>query len=617
MGKALILSEIGGGYYKIRLILDTSRADAELAAIPAKIEAINERIATATGAALEALQARKLSIQKRQDYLTEKIPEDPEINAWCIDQETGLTGNVGTIEIPGERGTVVIQPGYNGNAVYDSVRDGQLQPAISGIAQATFWNNTILPGWQKFKPTHRFGTITSMGVSTADIALTEAKSSVLNETLDINQTATLDDVTFNYRTGDLSSFYEGQEVIIEFIDQDWEQPQIIGISGGSTELYLANTGIHGRPAYYTIYIEIWDPDLGQYVEVPRTVYDLAYDYDAKIYYTSNMGETFTELYSKSMTLYNNYYEESPYVSDYYSGVPYIGFYANGYAHVAGMEFSYALEGYKKSVLRINQSSQSNEKTPNNELLRHLMTYNGVIYAGFDKALYKSVNDGSTYSHVETFSARIQDLIIANNKFYVALSKENGIYESTTGTSWSLTGTNSNVTRFYGIQEFNGELIATGYYSTGEYGTTGQKIFKLVDDKWEGIGPYISTQYGFIPFFIRKNSQYLFVFMSWSNQFEGITIIKTKDLLTWRTTTIPENLSTNTHAYNLWPFVSDALIVIAGDNGNFYKSTDNCATFEYFNAPNQRGGPKGFPIPPNDNANYAGFVCGPGDTNRVF
>ena len=89
------------------------------------------------------------SFQLRKSYLIGNTPSDPIVNAWCADLTEDLSGEIGTIEVPGERGTVLIQPGYGGNAVYDSSRDGQLQPLIACPAAQVFYNLAMLPGWQK------------------------------------------------------------------------------------------------------------------------------------------------------------------------------------------------------------------------------------------------------------------------------------------------------------------------------------------------------------------------------------------------------------------------------------------------------------------------------------
>ena len=49
-------------------------------------------------------------------------------SAYCADHTEDLSGDVGVIEIAGDIDKGVnIQPGYEGNAVYDAARDGELK----------------------------------------------------------------------------------------------------------------------------------------------------------------------------------------------------------------------------------------------------------------------------------------------------------------------------------------------------------------------------------------------------------------------------------------------------------------------------------------------------------
>lgn len=108
------------------------------------------------------LEIQQKGMEMRIAYLVNNTPAEKEYDAWCADLTEDLEGVVGTIEIPGEVGTVMIQPGYEGNAEYDSGRDGQLQPIIAATPESTFFNLALLPGWQKWTPTYRTGQITSL-----------------------------------------------------------------------------------------------------------------------------------------------------------------------------------------------------------------------------------------------------------------------------------------------------------------------------------------------------------------------------------------------------------------------------------------------------------------------
>lgn len=171
---------------------------------------------------------QKKALTARIAYLGRAVPADPSVAAWCADKTENLTGTVGTIEIPGERGSVLIQPGYNGNATYSKTRDGRLQPSIAGEPSAVFYNLAMLPGWQKWKPTYRLGAITAINKTahTCSVTLDAAASSA--QSLNINQGTSLTSVPIEYMTCNSGAFSVGDRVVVKFTGQDFASPKVIG-----------------------------------------------------------------------------------------------------------------------------------------------------------------------------------------------------------------------------------------------------------------------------------------------------------------------------------------------------------------------------------------------------
>jgi hypothetical protein len=128
--------------------------------------------------------------------------------------------------VPGESVEFNIQPGYDGNAVYDSARDGQLTPTLAMTPAAAFYNLAMLPGWQKWKPTYRYGTITAVDGDLANVTLDAATST--QQGLGVNQESTLSDVPIEYMTCNGSSFEVGDEVLVKFAGQEWSSPIVVG-----------------------------------------------------------------------------------------------------------------------------------------------------------------------------------------------------------------------------------------------------------------------------------------------------------------------------------------------------------------------------------------------------
>jgi len=149
-----------------------------------------------------ALDLTKTGCQKKVTYLQTAMPADEVVSAWCADLTEDLAGEVGTIEIPGERGTVLIRPGSLngaiGGAAYSGSQDGVLEPAIAGTPAGTFFNWALLPGWQKWKPTYRKGTITAIDGDLCDLELDAALSSA--QGLDVNAYDQFANVPIEYMT---------------------------------------------------------------------------------------------------------------------------------------------------------------------------------------------------------------------------------------------------------------------------------------------------------------------------------------------------------------------------------------------------------------------------------
>lgn len=230
MGKGTIISHTGDGQYQVSMLYNVERAQAEKAANLAKIANLEAQISAETdNQKLNILKLQKLSVEKRNEAL-DAIPESETITAWCADLTEDLTGEVGLIEVPGEPQAFNIQPGYEGNAAYDPSRDGQLTPTLAMDPAAALYNLAMLPAWQKWKPTYRYGTITAITGDTADVILDAATST--QQGLSVNQASTLTNVPIEYMYCNGTAFEVGDEVLVKFAGQDWSNPVVVGFIEG-------------------------------------------------------------------------------------------------------------------------------------------------------------------------------------------------------------------------------------------------------------------------------------------------------------------------------------------------------------------------------------------------
>ncbi len=281
MGKGRILTAHGAGRYTIELLEDRARANTARALAVSRVADLDARISTretdyaqaqamvdaaadeldqaiaayqaemqaegesgidttkpaaklqeaaayrdGIAADIRALKVQRLAAQRRID-LIDAMPALRQQEAWCADYTEDLEGEVATAEVPGQATHVQLRPGYNGAATYDQVRDGALQPALSGTPAGVFYNLAMLPGWQKWRPTYRIATITSVDTLADTCAITLDAATSSQQDLDVNAQGSYADVPVQYMTCNAAIFEVGDRVLVEF-SGDIETPVVVG-----------------------------------------------------------------------------------------------------------------------------------------------------------------------------------------------------------------------------------------------------------------------------------------------------------------------------------------------------------------------------------------------------
>ena len=202
----------------------------ELSQVSAQIQSIDVRIAMLQGRILQAKQRRTM---------LQSIPADPQQSAWCADFTEDLTGEVGTVDLPGEGAVgefltwrrVIVRPGYGGAASYAAGRDGQMHFREGQSPEQAFFNAAILPGWQKWMPLHRIGTITAVdkAADTCSLNLQSEDSSAQSLLIDSPDLQyALTNVPVEYMECNAEVFEIGDRVLIEFASRSWSSPKVIG-----------------------------------------------------------------------------------------------------------------------------------------------------------------------------------------------------------------------------------------------------------------------------------------------------------------------------------------------------------------------------------------------------
>lgn len=173
--------------------------------------------------ALQTMQAARADALARRAYWDAFVAEETR-PAWCCDHTETAAGTVATVDIDGESELLLIAPGGRGWQPGDGVLSARelMSPATA------FFNAALLPGWQKYKPTWRWGTLTAIDWegNTGNVTLHAAQSSA--QRLGINQAPQLAGVRFAYMQTDCRAFNDDSRVVVQFEGQEWAQPVIIG-----------------------------------------------------------------------------------------------------------------------------------------------------------------------------------------------------------------------------------------------------------------------------------------------------------------------------------------------------------------------------------------------------
>ena len=279
MGKARILQALGEGRYTIEIIEARERAEvakqqaqARIIQLQTQVNALTQQINAAQSAFTAAVNEQNAAIAQYQQEMAEEgsssinlaetadkvmatagerdklrveqrslevrikadealiarinsLPPLRQMQAWCADYTDDLSGEVATAEVPGEIGSVIIKPGFEGANQWSATVDGAMQPALSGTPASVFYNLAMLPGWQKWRPTYRVATITSIDGDTCSITLDAASSS--QQRLNVNAQSSYVGVPILYMDCNGAVFEQGDRVLVAFAG-NVEGPTVVG-----------------------------------------------------------------------------------------------------------------------------------------------------------------------------------------------------------------------------------------------------------------------------------------------------------------------------------------------------------------------------------------------------
>jgi len=175
MGRATIISGGDEGYYTVALFKDAEGITVRLAEIAARLATLATAIAAAETAAEQSrLRLEQLCLQQQQTALTAATTADARA-VWCADLTEDLEAGaeVGTIEVNGETGQILITPGGDTAAAL-----GRLQHPAASTPAGVAYNMALMPAWQKWRPTYRIGEILGIdtGADTCTVGIEDQRS---------------------------------------------------------------------------------------------------------------------------------------------------------------------------------------------------------------------------------------------------------------------------------------------------------------------------------------------------------------------------------------------------------------------------------------------------------
>ena len=237
MGRAEIISDLGDGQYRVMVLHDVETATLLYYRLLDAIALVDQTIAleqakgeNADADRIAVLKLRRAALQKEADRINEIASLDHEIIAWCADYSEGLTGEIGTIDIATDpENGVNIRPAYEDSAAYSLARDGDLTPFLTMPPASAMLNYCLAPAIQKWRPTYRYGTISSIDhdQDTCSVALESAFSRP--DRIGLNPNASLSDVPIEYMSCNSVAFEVGDAVIVEWRPyHNSGQPTVIG-----------------------------------------------------------------------------------------------------------------------------------------------------------------------------------------------------------------------------------------------------------------------------------------------------------------------------------------------------------------------------------------------------
>lgn len=325
MGKAEVVAALGGGRYLVRPVYERAAVDRRIRALQNRIGQIdlalqNLDAALAQWIAIQAQRSQELMAligaqaapdeieraEKALAYAQEQVirvgsekahleleraacerkiatlqaalppASPPAVEGLSIDGTTGLTGEVGTIEVDltdedqAALPHVLLRPGHGGAAAWSGSRDGVLKPPAACLPEEAYYAYALLPGVARYRPRYRLGTVESVDTTAQTLTVDVEGLRLTHQDLECRHAARVT-ATAEYRGSTSVDLFEpGDRVVLEarppagaetWPDGPWvvigfaESPKVLGtgplaISGPEVFYHGAQYAVTGGSGSY-------------------------------------------------------------------------------------------------------------------------------------------------------------------------------------------------------------------------------------------------------------------------------------------------------------------------------------------------------------------------------
>lgn len=216
---------------------------------------------------IAGLDATRLALSLKQTGL-QRVETTQERTVWSADYapDLGIAGQeIATIEVPGDDREILLTPSNNQFRGWDPQIDGDMTPVIAQTPMQWLYNTCVVTGWQKYRPTYRFAKILEIKSNKlVTLEIIEPFTSLYGNELDVRplnpdqSPVSYAEVPVKYLDCNAVAFKVGDEVLVQYLDQQPGTPQVIGFRRAPEPCAAINIyHVAGERLRFSTRLETW------------------------------------------------------------------------------------------------------------------------------------------------------------------------------------------------------------------------------------------------------------------------------------------------------------------------------------------------------------------------